>query len=65
MLYVGEGDPILPRLQDHQAKKDFWTRAIGFTTTTAGQLNKAHVQFLPGAPHRPGPRSQAHAAGQR
>ena len=46
MLYVGEGDPILPRLQDHQAKKDFWTRAIGFTTTTAGQLNKAHVQFL-------------------
>jgi hypothetical protein len=46
MLYVGEGDPILPRLQDHQAKKDFWTRAIGFTTTTGGQLNKAHVQFL-------------------
>jgi hypothetical protein len=46
MLYVGEGDPILPRLQDHQAKKDFWTRAIGFTTATAGQLNKAHVQFL-------------------
>jgi hypothetical protein len=46
MLYVGEGDPILPRLQEHQSKKDFWTRAIGFTTTTAGQLNKAHVQFL-------------------
>ena len=46
MVYVGEGDPILPRLQEHQAKKDFWTRAIGFTTTTAGQLNKAHVQFL-------------------
>ena len=46
MLYVGEGDPILPRLQKHQSEKDFWTRAIGFTTTTAGQLNKAHVQFL-------------------
>jgi hypothetical protein len=46
MLYVGEGDPILPRLQDHQSKKDFWTRAIGFTTATAGQLNKAHAQFL-------------------
>jgi hypothetical protein len=43
---VGEGDPILPRLQKHQSEKDFWTRAIGFTTTTAGQLNKAHVQFL-------------------
>lgn len=46
MVYVGEGGPILPRLQEHQAKKDFWTRAIGFTTATAGQLNKAHVQFL-------------------
>jgi hypothetical protein len=46
MLYVGEGDPIRPRLQSHYAQKDFWTRAIGFTTTTAGQLNKAHVQFL-------------------
>ena len=46
MLYVGEGDPIRPRLESHYAQKDFWTRAIGFTTTTGGQLNKAHVQFL-------------------
>lgn len=46
MLYVGEGDPIRPRLESHYAQKDFWTRVIGFTTTTAGQLNKAHVQFL-------------------
>ena len=46
MLYVGEGDPIRPRLESHYAQKDFWTRAIGFTTTTAGQLNKAPVQFL-------------------
>jgi hypothetical protein len=46
MIYVGEGDPIRPRLESHYAQKDFWTRAIGFTTTTAGQLNKAHVQFL-------------------
>lgn len=46
MLYAGEGDPIRPRLESHYAQKDFWTRAIGFTTTTAGQLNKAHVQFL-------------------
>lgn len=45
MIYVGEGDPIRPRLESHYAQKDFWTRAIGFTTT-AGQLNKAHVQFL-------------------
>ena len=46
MIYVGEGDPIRPRLESHHAQKDFWTRAIGFTTATAGQLNKAHVQFL-------------------
>ena len=46
MLYVGEGDPIRPRLESHYAQKDFWTRAIGFAPPTAGQLNKAHVQFL-------------------
>lgn len=46
MLYVGEGDPIRPRLENHYAQKDFWARAIGFTTTSSGLLNKAHVQFL-------------------
>ena len=46
MLYVGEGDPIRPRLESHYAQKDFWTRAVGFTTGSAGPLNKAHVQFL-------------------
>ncbi len=45
MLYVGEGDPIRPRLESHYAKKDFWTRAVCFVAA-AGQLNKAHVQFL-------------------
>ena len=43
MLYVGEGDPIRPRLASHYAQKDFWARAIGFTTTTAGQLNSANT----------------------
>jgi hypothetical protein len=47
-LYIGEGDPIKPRLATHHsgnAQKDFWTRAICFVST--GQsLNKAHVQFL-------------------
>lgn len=37
LLYVGEGDPILPRLQEHQSKKDFWTRAIGFVVKTGSQ----------------------------
>lgn len=45
MLYVGEGDPIRPRLESHHAQKDFWTRAVCFVAVP-GQLNKAHVQFL-------------------
>jgi Domain of unknown function (DUF4357) len=47
-LYIGEGDPIKPRLSAHhsgQQQKDFWTKAICFVSV--GQaLNKAHVQFL-------------------
>jgi hypothetical protein len=27
-VYIGEGDPVRPRLEDHYAKKDFWTRAV-------------------------------------
>ena len=45
LLYVGEGDPVRPRLEDHYAKKDFWTRAV-FFVAGLGQLNKAHVQYL-------------------
>jgi len=45
MLYIGEGDPVRPRLQSHYAQKDFWNRAVCFVAAP-GQLNKAHVQFL-------------------
>jgi hypothetical protein len=45
MLYLGEGDPVRPRLESHYAQKDFWTRAVCFVAAP-GQLNKAHVQFL-------------------
>jgi hypothetical protein len=44
-LYIGEGDPVRPRLEEHYAKKDFWTRAV-FFVAGPGQLNKAHVQYL-------------------
>lgn len=44
-VYVGEGDPIKPRLEQHAAKKDFWTTCIAFTSKDEN-LNKAHVQFL-------------------
>jgi hypothetical protein len=44
-LYIGEGDPVLDRLKDHYAKKEFWNRAVFFVAGTE-YLNKAHVQFL-------------------
>jgi len=44
-IYIGEGDPIRPRLESHYAQKDFWNRAVCFIAAP-GQLNKAHVQFL-------------------
>ncbi len=44
-VYVGEGDPIKPRLEQHASKKDFWTSCIGFTSKDAN-LNKAHVQYI-------------------
>lgn len=43
-VYIGEGDPVRPRLEEHYAKKDFWTRAVFFVAP--GHLNKAHVQYL-------------------
>jgi len=42
-IYVGEGDPTCPRLEEHYLKKDFWTSVIVFT---GKNLNKAHVQYL-------------------
>lgn len=44
-IYIGEGDPILPRLEAHNAAKDFWTLLIAFTSKD-DSLNKAHVQYL-------------------
>ena len=46
MLYVGEGDPVRPRLETHYSKKDFWNRCVFFVTGQQGALNKAHVQYL-------------------
>jgi hypothetical protein len=44
-VYVGEGDPARPRLEQHFARKDFWTSLILFTSKDEN-LNKAHVQYL-------------------
>ncbi|MEJ1363746.1 MAG: GIY-YIG nuclease family protein [Candidatus Sedimenticola sp. (ex Thyasira tokunagai)] len=45
-LYIGEGDPVRPRLESHYSQKDFWNRGIFFVTGQAAALNKAHVQYL-------------------
>lgn len=45
MIYVGEGDPVRPRLEQHHREKDFWTSVVLFTSS-AENLNKAHVQYL-------------------
>jgi hypothetical protein len=44
-VYIGEGDPVGPRLQQHAKSKEFWTHAVVFTSKDAN-LNKAHVQRL-------------------
>ncbi len=44
-IYIGEGDPVGPRLDQHHSKKDFWTWLLWFTSKD-GSLNKAHVQHL-------------------
>jgi len=44
-VYVGEGDPVRPRLEQHAKTKDFWTHAVAFASKDQN-LNKAHVQHL-------------------
>jgi hypothetical protein len=44
-VYVGEGDGVLSRLDQHAKNKDFWTHAVVFTSKDQN-LNKAHVQYL-------------------
>ncbi|RMH01715.1 MAG: GIY-YIG nuclease family protein [Planctomycetota bacterium] len=44
-VYVGEGDAVLPRLDQHAKQKDFWTHAAVFTSKDQN-LNKAHVKYL-------------------
>lgn len=44
-VYVGEGDLVRPRLDQHAKQKDFWTHAAVFTSKDQN-LNKAHIQYL-------------------
>lgn len=44
-LYIGEGDPVKERLNQHYSKKDFWDWSVFFVTKDSS-LNKAHVKYL-------------------
>ncbi len=44
-IYIGEGDPIKNRLDQHLTNKDFWNHCIAFTSKDSN-LNKAHVQYI-------------------
>jgi hypothetical protein len=44
-VYVGEGDPVKDRLNQHYSTKDFWDWAVFFVSKD-GSLNKAHVQRI-------------------
>lgn len=45
LAYIGEGENIANRIKSHDAKKDWWTRAV-LITSAANNLHKAHVQYL-------------------
>lgn len=44
-VYVGETEDLRGRLDGHHAKKDFWSRAIVFTSKD-DNLNKAHIRHV-------------------
>lgn len=45
LCYIGESDNVRKRLSEHDAKKDFWTHAVGLVSLT-NTWTKAHIQFL-------------------
>ncbi len=44
-MYIGEGDPVGERIDDHIRRKHFWKRGV-FFTAEGDRLNKAHIQYL-------------------
>lgn len=45
LAYVGESDNIRKRISQHDVQKDWWEQAV-LITTSANNLNKAHVRYL-------------------
>lgn len=44
-IYIGEGDPVGPRLHSHYGGKDFWTDAIVLTSKD-DYLTKTQIQYI-------------------
>jgi len=45
MVYIGEAESILKRLNQHLTQKDFWNESIVFLSKD-NNLNKAHIKYL-------------------
>lgn len=44
-VYVGQGNELKQRLNDHNTNKDFWNSCVAFISKDSN-LNTAHVQYL-------------------
>ncbi|MBN2682815.1 MAG: GIY-YIG nuclease family protein [Bacteroidales bacterium] len=45
LVYIGEAETVLKRLNQHLSQKEFWNEAIVFISKDEN-LNKAHIKFL-------------------
>ncbi len=45
LVYIGEAETILKRLNQHLTQKDFWNETIVFLSKD-DNLNKAHIKYL-------------------
>lgn len=45
LVYIGEAETVLNRLNQHLAQKDFWNESIVFVSKDEN-LNKAHIKYL-------------------
>jgi len=50
LVYIGEAESILKRLNQHLNQKDFWNEAIVFISKDEN-LNKAHIKYLENRMH--------------
>ena len=44
-IYIGQGDGVRPRIEDHAKNKEFWNKVLVFVSSNRG-LNRAHITWL-------------------